>query len=415
MFSTLSYCYAAAISLDNILFGEVFLVASTVKRLLLLELLVLLHLVPARTLVEAVAEKWLWSHLGGCCCHNNKLHLFIPSLVVLFHFLQLDMNAQERLVAAMELLRQDIELYAQAQREAHLQIKEEMLNLTASAFMAGNPEMVKRALAFEAANETVDKIRGRSGEGSSDRKRKYESGNAPKIQQAAKKVGKAPVGSKEVLFLVASTVKRLLLLELLVLLHLVPARTLVGVVAEKWLWSHLGGCCCYNNKLQLFIPSLVVLHHFLQLGNTDGGDVTSLIFGSFLDRGCCGCVAVVRPVWCKRVVRVGVVQMWTFRVAVVFGGKGVDANLRILQPSVVLRRLFGNASLVGYPRFFVSQARVFVVLGVLSRYLCCTVEVCVVFLDTFTPEFELYIRLRERRQWGSGFPEFVPVSLVARS
>ncbi|MQM23480.1 hypothetical protein Taro_056544, partial [Colocasia esculenta] len=30
---------------------------------------------------------------------------------------------------------------------------------------------------------------------------------------------------------------------------------------------------------------------------------------------------------------------------------------------------------VRYPRFFVSQARVFVVLGVLSRYLCCTVEV----------------------------------------
>ncbi|MQL84788.1 hypothetical protein Taro_017287 [Colocasia esculenta] len=55
-------------------------------------------------------------------------------------------------------------------------------------------EMVKRTLALEAANETVDKIRGKSGEGSSDRKRKYESGNAPKIQQAAKKAGKAPVG-----------------------------------------------------------------------------------------------------------------------------------------------------------------------------------------------------------------------------
>ncbi|MQM11900.1 hypothetical protein Taro_044817 [Colocasia esculenta] len=52
------------------------------------------------------------------------------------------------------------------------------------------------------------------------------------------------------------------------------------------------------------------------------------------------------------------------------------------SPSVVVRRLFRNASLVGYPRFFVSQARVFVVLGVLSRYWCCTVEVCVVFLDT---------------------------------
>ncbi|MQM22059.1 hypothetical protein Taro_055107 [Colocasia esculenta] len=58
--------------------------------------------------------------------------------------------------------------------------------------------MVKRALALEAANEAVDKIRGKSGEGSSDRKRKYESGNAPKVQQTAKKAGKAPVGSSMV-------------------------------------------------------------------------------------------------------------------------------------------------------------------------------------------------------------------------
>ncbi|MQL82917.1 hypothetical protein Taro_015407 [Colocasia esculenta] len=79
---------------------------------------------------------------------------------------------------------------------------------------------------------------------------------------------------------------------------------------------------------------------------------------------------------------------------------------------VVVRRLFRNASLVGYPRFFVSQARVFAVLGVLSRYLCCTVEVCVIFLDTLTPEFELYVRLRERRQWDSDFPEFVLLSLL---
>ncbi|MQM14234.1 hypothetical protein Taro_047166 [Colocasia esculenta] len=28
---------------------------------------------------------------------------------------------------------------------------------------------------------------------------------------------------------------------------------------------------------------------------------------------------------------------------------------------------------------------------------CGTVEVCVIFLDTLTPEFELYVRLRERR------------------
>ncbi|MQM16004.1 hypothetical protein Taro_048957, partial [Colocasia esculenta] len=29
---------------------------------------------------------------------------------------------------------------------------------------------------------------------------------------------------------------------------------------------------------------------------------------------------------------------------------------------------------------------------------CGTIEVCVVFLDTLTPEFDLYVRLRERRQ-----------------
>ncbi|MQM10467.1 hypothetical protein Taro_043361 [Colocasia esculenta] len=44
---------------------------------------------------------------------------------------------------------------------------------------------------------------------------------------------------------------------------------------------------------------------------------------------------------------------------------------------------------------------------------CGTVEVCVVFLDTLTPEFELYVRLRERRQWDSHFSEFVLLSLGA--
>ncbi|MQM12665.1 hypothetical protein Taro_045584, partial [Colocasia esculenta] len=42
---------------------------------------------------------------------------------------------------------------------------------------------------------------------------------------------------------------------------------------------------------------------------------------------------------------------------------------------------------------------------------CGTVEICVVFLDTLTPVFELYVRLRERRQWDSDFPEFVLLSL----
>ena len=59
-------------------------------------------------------------------------------------------------------------------------------------------DMVKRALALEAANDMVDKIKGRSGEGSSDRKRKFESGNASKVQQCGKKTGNAPSGSKEV-------------------------------------------------------------------------------------------------------------------------------------------------------------------------------------------------------------------------
>ncbi|MQL87158.1 hypothetical protein Taro_019691 [Colocasia esculenta] len=57
--------------------------------------------------------------------------------------------------------------------------------------------MVKRALALEATNDTIEKIRGRSGEGSSDRKRKFESGNAPKAQQTNKKAEKAPIGGKE--------------------------------------------------------------------------------------------------------------------------------------------------------------------------------------------------------------------------
>ncbi|MQL87629.1 hypothetical protein Taro_020175 [Colocasia esculenta] len=45
---------------------------------------------------------------------------------------------------------------------------------------------------------------------------------------------------------------------------------------------------------------------------------------------------------------------------------------------------------------------------------CGTVEVCIVFLDTLTPEFVLYVRLRERQQWDSDFPEFVFSRLVLR-
>ncbi|MQM21590.1 hypothetical protein Taro_054633 [Colocasia esculenta] len=49
---------------------------------------------------------------------------------------------------------------------------------------------------------------------------------------------------------------------------------------------------------------------------------------------------------------------------------------------------FVVTSRVGYPRFFVSQAR---------GARVCIVKVCVVFLDTLTLEFELYVQLRERR------------------
>ncbi|MQL73978.1 hypothetical protein Taro_006331 [Colocasia esculenta] len=116
----------------------------------------------------------------------------------------------------------------------------------------------------------------------------------------------------------------------------------------------------------------------------------------------CGALAPVALLECI----VHVLDMWfTWKTC-------VKVHTDLALPSVVVWRLFRNASLVGYPRFFVSQTRMFVVLGVLSRYWCCTVEVCVVFLDTLTPEFELYVRLRERRQWGSDFPEFVLVSLL---
>ncbi|MQM05950.1 hypothetical protein Taro_038769 [Colocasia esculenta] len=58
--------------------------------------------------------------------------------------------------------------------------------------------------------------------------------------------------------------------------------------------------------------------------------------------------------------------------------RSMDADLFVLDinsglaSSVVVRRLIRNASLVGYPRFFVSQAHVFVVLG--SRF--DSFEVC---------------------------------------
>ncbi|MQM17166.1 hypothetical protein Taro_050139 [Colocasia esculenta] len=67
-------------------------------------------------------------------------------------------------------------------------------------------------------------------------------------------------------------------------------------------------------------------------------------------------------------------------------------------PSVVVRRLFQNASLVGYPRFCVSQARVFVVLGVCPGACMVPSRSVSSVLDTLTHMFELYVQLSERRQ-----------------
>ncbi|MQM08845.1 hypothetical protein Taro_041705 [Colocasia esculenta] len=51
-----------------------------------------------------------------------------------------------------------------------------------------------------------------------------------------------------------------------------------------------------------------------------------------------------------------------------------------------------------YPRFCVSQARVFVVLGVCPGTCVVPSRSVSSVLDTLTPVFEVYVRLRERRQ-----------------
>ncbi|MQL84178.1 hypothetical protein Taro_016687, partial [Colocasia esculenta] len=109
--------------------------------------------------------------------------------------------------------------------------------------------------------------------------------------------------------------------------------------------------------------------------------------------------------------------VWTFRVAVVLGGKGVDANLRILQVLKDAWRTVERVAVTNHARKrrgVVQFPWELAEGSVRTRRLreCGTVEVCVVFLDTLTPEFELYVRLRERRQWDSDFPEFVLVSLL---
>ncbi|MQM04993.1 hypothetical protein Taro_037799 [Colocasia esculenta] len=80
----------------------------------------------------------------ACCRQEHtelKFQFWKPAPVdsMLLPVDSMDMNAQEKLVATLKMLRQDIELYAQAQQETHVQIKEEVLNLTAGAFFAGSP------------------------------------------------------------------------------------------------------------------------------------------------------------------------------------------------------------------------------------------------------------------------------------
>ncbi|MQL70999.1 hypothetical protein Taro_003314 [Colocasia esculenta] len=96
---------------------------------------------------------------------------------------------------------------------------------------------------------------------------------------------------------------------------------------------------------------------------------------------CLGGVTVVVVVpWCLMVVEQ--------RSSVQAKGEAADGlSLAIQLPG-------GSCSADGYPRFFVSQARVFVVLGVCPS-IVCTIEVCVVFLDTLTLMFELYVQRRE--------------------
>ncbi|MQL94247.1 hypothetical protein Taro_026903 [Colocasia esculenta] len=67
-------------------------------------------------------------------------------------------------------------------------------------------------------------------------------------------------------------------------------------------------------------------------------------------------------------------------------------------PSLVVWFLFRNTSTVRYPRFCVSQELVFVVLGVCLGTCVVPSRSMSYVLDTLTPVFELYVRLRERRQ-----------------
>ncbi|MQL91218.1 hypothetical protein Taro_023817 [Colocasia esculenta] len=71
-----------------------------------------------------------------------------------------------------------------------------------------------------------------------------------------------------------------------------------------------------------------------------------------------------------------------------------------------------NTFAVGYPKFCVSQARLFVVLGVCPSTCVVPLRSVSSVLDTLTSVFELYIRLRERWQWDSDFCFYFPLEFL---
>ncbi|MQL68961.1 hypothetical protein Taro_001278 [Colocasia esculenta] len=62
-------------------------------------------------------------------------------------------------------------------------------------------------------------------------------------------------------------------------------------------------------------------------------------------------------------------------------------------------KIGSSIAILGYSRFCVSQARVFVVLGICPGTCVVPSRSVSSVLDTLTTVFELYVRLRKRRQW----------------
>ncbi|MQL96718.1 hypothetical protein Taro_029406 [Colocasia esculenta] len=79
------------------------------------------------------------------------------------------------------------------------------------------------------------------------------------------------------------------------------------------------------------------------------------------------------------------------------GCRDVVATARSVALGFLLRRIGGSRS-DGVPggasALVTLMERIAHEVGI--SYVCGTVEVCVVFQDTLTPEFELYVQLRER-------------------